>query len=242
MNIIIRPDYDAMSAATADFITDYVQQHPQALLCFPSGETPTGTLHYLIDYARSGKVDFSRCRFVGLDEWVGLGREEEGSCQHYMYAHFFDPLAIRPEQIIFFNARANDLDQECRRVNDWLNDNGPIDVMLVGVGMNGHIGLNEPGISFDLYAHHASLDPVTKTVGQKYFTKQIQLEEGITLGIKHLREAGIAILFASGAKKAEVIAKAVEGEVTNQLPASIMQTHPNGYLFLDQEAASQLKK
>jgi glucosamine-6-phosphate isomerase len=218
-----------------------VNQHPHALLCFPSGETPTGTLQHLVEFARSGKVVFSRSRFVGLDEWVGMHRRQEGSCQHYLYTHFFDPLSIKPEQVVFFNAHARDLEKECERINHWLRTNGPIDVMLMGVGMNGHLGLNEPGTPFGSEAHTSALDPLTKTVGQKYFAQPTSLEAGITLGLKQVTEAKIAILIASGAKKASVIASAVEGVVTEQLPASILQTHPNGHLFLDEAAASQLK-
>jgi len=111
----------------------------------------------------------------------------------------------------------------------------------VGIGMNGHIGLNEPGTAFNLYAHHSPLAPVTISVGQKYFKQQTTLTEGITLGLKHLKEAKIPMLIASGVKKAGIIAQALEGEVTDQLPASIFQTLRSAIVILDEGAASGLK-
>ncbi|MDQ4139859.1 MAG: glucosamine-6-phosphate deaminase [Bacteroidota bacterium] len=237
--MIIQDSYDDMSKAAADFVVEYVQQKPTSLLCFPSGESPTGMLQHLTQYAQSGKVDFSRCTFVGLDEWVGMDESNEGSCKHYLNRNLFIPLGIKPENRILFNAKAPDLDQECQRVNELIAQHGSIDLMIVGVGLNGHIGLNEPGASFDLYAHHMPLDEITKTVGQKYFKQQTELNEGITLGLKHFQEAHRPILLASGAKKAPILAQALDGEVTNQVPASILQTLPNALVFLDRAAASQ---
>lgn len=241
MKIRIYPTYDDMSKATADFIADHIRQKPDSLLCFPSGESPTGTLHYLAAYARSGKADFSRCHFVGLDEWVGMDENDPGSCKHYMYTHLFRPLEIRQEQITFFDAKASKLDKECHRIDAFIFARGPIDLLLVGLGLNGHIGLNEPGVSFDLYSHYIQLAELTKHSAQKYFTSDTRLEQGITIGIKHMLEAKTAVLIAGGEKKASVIQQALEGEVTRQVPASILQQHANSYIFLDQGAASLLK-
>ncbi|MDO1448664.1 glucosamine-6-phosphate deaminase [Rhodocytophaga aerolata] len=240
MKISIFPDYQEMSRAAADFVAKYVNKHPRSLLCFPSGDTPTGTLQLLVQYGLEKKVDFSQCRFVGLDEWVGMDEHTPGSCKQYMYTHFFHPLHIPKENIVFFDAKATDLAQECKRIDQSIFEHGPIDIMLVGVGLNGHIGLNEPGSSFDLYAHVRDLDAVTIETAQKYFTSETLLKQGITLGIKHLLEAKTAILIASGSKKASIIAKALEGEISNKVPASVFQIHPNGLVMLDKEAASGL--
>ncbi len=124
MRTFIHSTYDDRSRAVADFVTDYIQQNPTALLCFPSGETPTGLLQYLVQYAGAGKVNFSRCRFVSLDEWVGLGPHDEGSCEHYMNTHFFSPANIKPEQIQFFDTLAPDLTAECRRIDEYISTNG----------------------------------------------------------------------------------------------------------------------
>ena len=121
-----------------------------------------------------------------------------------------------------------------------IRDKGGIDIMVVGIGMNGHIGFNEPGVSFDKYCHVTYLDNTTQSVGQKYFKQQSVLKQGITLGLKHLMEARKVILIANGSKKAEVIKKALEGDVNDTMPASIMQVHPHGLVMIDEEAGSLL--
>jgi glucosamine-6-phosphate isomerase len=240
MKVSIYPDYQEMSRATADFIAGYINQHPQSLLCFPSGDTPTATLELLVQYGIQKKTDFSQCLFVGLDEWVGMDEHTPGSCKQYMYSHFFHPLQIPQKNIAFFDAKASNLAQECKRIDRFIFKQGPIDIMLVGVGLNGHIGLNEPGSSFDTYAHYRDLDMVTIETAQKYFPTNTPLKQGITLGIKHLLEAKTAILIASGSKKAPIIAKALIGEISTTVPASVFQTHPNGLVMLDKEAATGL--
>lgn len=240
MKVAVYNNYQEMSTATAEFISNYVNQKPRSLLCFPSGETPTATLDLLVQYSLQKKVDFSQCRFVGLDEWVGMDEHMPGSCKHYMYTHFFNRLHIPRENIAFFDAKAKDLDKECKRIDQYIFDHGPIDIMLVGMGLNGHVGLNEPGVSFDLYAHYINLDAITIETAQKYFPSDTPLKQGITLGIKHIMEAKTACLFASGTKKAGILAKALEGEISSNVPASIFQIHPNSLVMLDKDVAREL--
>lgn len=240
MNINIHKSYDEMGRAAADLVIGQVKGKPASLICFPSGDSPAGTLRYLVADAQAGKVDFSECYFVGLDEWVGMGKDDEGSCTNFLFEHFFTPLQIDPERMKFFDAKAADLDAACKLVDDFITLHGPLDLMIVGVGMNGHIGLNEPGTDFNLYAHHAPLAAGTIEVGQKYFKQHTVLTEGITLGLKHLQEAKIPVLLAAGAKKAPVIKQALTGEVSEMLPASIFQSLPDAIVFLDDGAASLL--
>lgn len=240
MRIEISNSYDELSRKTADFIVNFINKKPDSILSFAAGNTPEKTFEYLVQYAREGKVDFSKCKFIGLDEWVGLGKEDEGSCKHFMHAKLFEPLSINPSNTIFFDACAKDLESECKRVDSFIEQNGPIDLMLVGLGMNGHIGFNEPGTPFDLYSHTVDLDDVTKEVGKKYFKKHMKLEKGITLGLRHLMNAKTAILIVSESKKAPVVKKVVEGDVTPEIPGSIIKIHSNGFLFLDRDAASML--
>jgi glucosamine-6-phosphate deaminase len=240
MNQLTFKNYDEMSRAAADLIAGQVRRKPDSLLCFPSGESPAGVFRCLIQDASEGKVDFSQCYFVGLDEWVGMGKDDDGSCTSFLYEHFFTPVQIRPDKMKLFDARAADLDAACKAMDDFIKMHGPLDIMMVGIGMNGHIGLNEPGTDFNLHSHHSALAAVTVTVGQKYFKQQTKLTEGITLGLKHLQEAKTAMLIAAGIKKAEIIKQALEGEVTDQLPASIFQTLPTAYVILDEGAASGL--
>jgi glucosamine-6-phosphate deaminase len=242
MKVLTYKNYDEMSRAAADLIVEQVNRKPNSLLCFPSGDTPAGVFKYLIADAHAGRVDFSKCYFVGLDEWVGMGKDDEGSCTNFLYESFFTPMQIKADMMLFFDARAADLDAACKTMNDFIKDKGPLDVMMVGIGMNGHIGLNEPGTNFNLYAHHAPLDAVTIQVGQKYFKQNTPLHGGISLGLKYLQEAKMPLLIASGINKAAIIAQALEGEVTEKLPASIFQTLSSAYVLLGDDAASQLTK
>ncbi|NOW98371.1 6-phosphogluconolactonase [Mucilaginibacter sp. SG564] len=235
-------DYDSLSSAAAYLIWRQMKKKPDSLICFPSGDSPTGMFKFLVQYAKEGKIDFSHAHFVGLDEWVGMDKNDEGSCSHYLHEHFFSKLKIAPTQVRFFNAKAADLDEECRQMNKHIKDLGGLDMMIVGIGMNGHVGLNEPGTDFNTYAHHSALAPVTIDVAKKYFAQQPQLTEGITLGLRHLAEARTPVLIASGAKKAGIIAQALTGPITTDVPASIFQKLPNAQIFLDHGATEKLNK
>jgi glucosamine-6-phosphate isomerase len=240
MIIKVHSSYDEMSRAAANFIAEYIRNYPVALLCFPSGDTPTGIFKCLVEDAGTGKVDFKDCTFVGLDEWVDLDESYEGSCRHYMDQHLFFPLNIHPDNIRFFNGAADDLDAECDRIDSFIRERGPIDLMMVGLGLNGHVGLNEPGVDFDSYSHVSNLDPKTKHIAKKYFKEEVVLTRGITLGPRHLLESKVAILIATGSKKAEILTQVLQQEVANSIPASIIQKHADAYVFIDRNAAALL--
>ena len=240
MEIRIQSSYDEMSREAASFITGYIRQNPAALLCLTSGNTPTGILKYLVEDSRAGKLNLKGCSFVGLDEWEGLNGSNQGSGRQYMDEHFFLPLEIEPQRIQFFDGAAANLEQECSRINDYIEEKGPIDLMMVGLGLNGHVGLNEPGVDFNTYAHVSDLAPETIEGAKAYFQEETPVSRGVTLGTAHFMEARVAVLIASGTKKAGIIAKVLEGEVSNEAPASIIQRHANAYVFLDQEAAAFL--
>jgi glucosamine-6-phosphate deaminase len=240
MKVIIRKTYEEMSAAVADIVFDQLVRKPGSLFCFPSGDSPTGMLNILVDRIKKGKADFTRSTFVGLDEWVGMDRNDAGGCKHYMYDKFFDPAGIRRDQVVFFDAKAQDLKAECRKVDDFILQNGGIDLIVVGIGLNGHLGLNEPGSSFKNYCHVVDLEESTIKVAQKYFSDSTTLKQGITLGLKHISEAKTTIVIASGDKKSRIIQKITEGPVTEQVPGSIMQSLDHGLIIIDTAAASQL--
>jgi glucosamine-6-phosphate isomerase len=240
MIIKVLKDYEEMSKHTADFIIDYVKEHPNAVLCLAGGDTPRKTYQYLVKAHEQNEVDFSTCTFIGLDEFVGIGREDEGSCLQFLYDMVFTPIKIKEENVFFFDAKSTELEKECKRIDEVLAQKGKIDIILLGVGMNGHIGFNEPGVSFDLYAHVIDLDNTSKSVGQKYFKEARELDKGITLGIKHILEAKKAILIANGSKKASIIQKTIQEEVTNKIPSTVLNTHQDSYLFIDEEAAVNL--
>lgn len=240
MELKIYKDYEALSQHTADEIIRLIRSKPDAVVCLASGDTPKLTFNIVAQKAAESKIDFSRCTFIGLDEWVGIAPDNEGSCHYFLHHHVFGPLHISQDRIHLFDALSKDLGQECRQMDSVIEALGGIDLMLVGVGMNGHIGFNEPYVSPNHYAHVVELDETTQTVGQKYFGQQTSLTRGITLGLRHLLEAKKAIMIANGTKKAEVMRKALEEAITPSMPASIMRKHENGLVMLDEGAASAL--
>ena len=242
MKIRIYNNYDEMSTAAASFVADHIRNNPSALICFPSGDTPTAVLSNLVEEVQNGRLDLSQCHFVGLDEWAGLAAVNDGSCRRYMDEHFFLPLRIAKDRIFFFEGTASDLEGECKRIDRVINSKGGIDLMMVGLGMNGHVGLNEPGVDFSLYSHVSDLEEQTKQVARKYFREEVPLSYGITLGPRHLLEAKTAVLIASGSKKADIVSRAVEGQVSAEVPASILQKHKNAYAYLDRDAAVMLSQ
>ena len=233
MTIQTFPDHDTLSQHTAEHIAALVNQKPDALLCLASGDTPIETYRRFVALAQAGRVDVSRCTFVGLDEWVGFGPDDVGSCSYYVYRDLFRPLGLRPEQIHTFNAKANNLTAECARIDALIDNRGGLDLLLVGMGMNGHIALNEPGTPFTNGCHVVELAESTKTVGQKYFDRETALTQGITVGLHHLTGAHDVVLLVSGEKKATMLHTALTSPVTEQVPASIVQTQPDARVWVD---------
>jgi glucosamine-6-phosphate deaminase len=240
MTIKIYQNYDLLSQAAVDFILNYLQKKPNSLVCIGSGDTPKGVCRLLVEASKNNLMDFSDTTFIVLDEWVGMDENDEGSCKFFVYENLYKPLRLKPEQIQYFDAKSKNLEGECTKINHFIEKKGGIDVMLVGIGMNGHIALNEPLTPFDVYAHVSELAETTKTIGQKYFNQKTELTQGITLGLGHLRGAKLPILMANGVKKAEIIRKAIIEPISVAIPASIFQTLPLGIVLLDQESASLL--
>jgi len=235
-------NYEELSDFAATDISDAIKNKPSLVLCLASGDTPKLTVELLVKKLKEKKIDYSKITFIGLDEWVGLSPTNSGSCHYFFQNKLIGPLQLKPSQYFLFDAMEDDLKSECEKMDKFINDRNGIDIMLVGIGMNGHIGFNEPGSSFDNLSHVIELDEITKSIGQKYFNEKVELTKGITIGFKHLLNARKVFLMANGSKKAEVIKKTVEGPVTENFPATIMQKHNNGFVLVDEEAASLLSK
>lgn len=241
MNLNIYKDYQELSRATTDLIVDYVRRKKNAMICVASGHTPVGVFRCMIDDVKSGKLDLSKVTFVSLDEWIGIDPEDPGSCLAMLNKDLFDHLPLRKDQIQFFDVTVPDLQKECDRINKLIANHGGLDIMLVGIGTNGHIGMNEPGSSLDDYAHLSQLAEETITTGQKYFQKATKLDKGITLGLRHFREAKVPILMANGARKAQIIKRVMtQTSATRHIPASLVHEVRHSYVMLDQEAAGKL--
>ena len=242
MQLKIFKDYHSLSDQAAAEIIELVKTKPGAVVCLASGDSPRLTCRLIVEKGIQEKVDFSQFTFIGLDEWVGIPPENEGSCNFFFQNLLVKPLKLSSSQVHLFNALSHTLPEECKKMDTVIAEKGGIDLMIVGIGMNGHIGFNEPGVSFTNYSHVIDLDETTITVGQKYFKGSTELKQGITLGLQHLMNSRKAIVIANGAKKAAVIKQAVEGSVSNLFPATIIQQHEKGIVLIDEEAASLLNK
>jgi glucosamine-6-phosphate isomerase len=242
MTLLVYSGEHELANAVATEIINIIKEKPTAVICFASGNSPKLSCEHFVNMALSGDVDTSQFFFIGLDEWVGVPPAMRGSCHYDFQERIFNPLNIPSSQYHLFDALATDLQVECDTMDKVIADKGGIDLMIVGIGMNGHIGFNEPGTKFELRSHVVQLDPITKSVGQKYFDQQMQLEKGITLGFEHLLQSKRVLLLANGASKAEVIKQAIEGPVNIDFPASVMQLHSNGTIMVDAAGASLLSE
>lgn len=241
MNIIISDDYAAMSRRAADDMKKIIKEKPGCLVCIPSGDTPTGMYNNLAGDYKEGRLNIDETFFTGLDEWGGLNKEDNGSCGYYLHKYFFDPLHIAKEKYFLFDGKAGDLKKECIKAEVFIDDKGGIELAVLGLGMNGHLGINEPGVSPELRTHVIQLDELTKKVGQKYFEEETTLTTGITIGMGLLLEAKTIFLLVSGKHKAGILDKVINGEISNKIPASLLRKHNDCFVYIDRDAGSELK-
>lgn len=237
--VYLEDDFEAMSRRSAQLLIDVVREKPEALICLPAGSTAARTYEILAERSARGEADFSKAWFVALDEWLDLEDESE-NCDAFMRKHFYGPLGIPDERVKRFDIHAADLRQACREVDQFIFDRGGIDVMLLGMGMNGHLGLNEPGGDFSDYAKVVELDPVTMSVGQKYFSGPTRLTRGITVGVHHMFETKLVVLQVGGAHKAEITERLIRTAPTEALPATVLKLVPHGVLVVDRDAAARV--
>lgn len=240
MKIIVCKNYEEMSRRAAELAADGIRRNPEGLVSFPGGETPLGMVHAFADMVNAGEVDISRAHYVSLDEWVGLSETDEGSCGIFNRMELLNRLQKPFADVHIINGAAPDIQDERDTLNAYIAKYGPLEVSVLGIGMNGHLGFNEDGVSFDLDAHIIPLSETTKRVMSKYFGQKFHPEYGISQGIRQIMAARQVILIANGGHKADILARACRGEVTSSVPASILQRHPNCFIVADEEAAARL--
>jgi galactosamine-6-phosphate isomerase len=241
MTLSIFKDYSSLSRATADLIGQYLLIKPESFICLASGHSPKGVFDCLVDDVKAKKLSLAECTFVSLDEWIGIPPTQKGSCRAMMDQDLFAPLEIEESRIFFFDGLAPDPENEVLRINKLIDDYGGLDIMLVGVGTNGHIAMNEPGTPFDMKAHVSTLAEETKSVGQKYFSSNTQLDQGITLGLRHFREARLPILIANGKKKSAIIKSILTSAASENLPATVVHLIDSAHVLVDEEAYSSMR-
>ncbi len=242
MKLFITDTYTELSQQAAEDVVQLTATKEAPVVCTASGDTPAGLYKAFFNKVKNKEAAIADWYFLSLDEWVGMNGDDQGSCRFHLNNQLLNPLKVANDKIIFFDGRANDLQQECERIENFIRKNGPIDVSILGLGMNGHIGMNEPGTSVNTRTHVSDLDPVTKKVGQKYFRTAQELTAGITLGLANLLESKYIFLLISGAHKAEIVKQVLEGEISEKVPGSLLRNHPGLRVYLDKEAAQLLAR
>ncbi|WP_027633504.1 glucosamine-6-phosphate deaminase [Clostridium hydrogeniformans] len=243
MRIIIEKDYEAMSKKSAEILAEVVNEKPEAVLGLATGGTPVSMYRNLIDMNKEGKIDFSKVTSVNLDEYKGLSGDHDQSYRYFMNNNLFNHINIDKKNTYVPNGLAEDIEKECSEYDKRIENLGGIDLQLLGIGNNGHIGFNEPDDFLHMSTHLTGLTEGTIEANARFFDKKEDVPtEAITMGLGGIMKAKKILLIASGENKAEIISKLVEGKITTQVPATLLQVHPNVTIVVDEAAASLLKK
>jgi glucosamine-6-phosphate deaminase len=244
VNIRVFDTPDDMARAVAARVADAVRITPNIVLGLATGRTPLGVYAELRHLYASGRVDFGHVTTFNLDEFAGLPPSHPSSFRRYMDLKLFDSVNIDPSRIHFLNGVAADLDADCGGYEDAIAHNGGIDLQLLGIGANGHIGFNEPGDELVARTHRVVLHETTRRDNAAPFGGDLSRvpHEALSMGMGTILKAASIVLMASGERKARCIERAVHGPLTTRLPASFLQTHRDVELYLDRGAASLLRR
>ena len=239
MRIIRTGNYDEMSRKAAAIIAAQVIHKPECVLGLATGGTPVGTYQNLVAWYNSGDLDFSGVSTVNLDEYRGLPREHRESYWSFMHRNLFDHVNIPAERINLPDGTNMDADAECARYDAVIAALGGVDLQLLGIGHDGHIGFNEPSDAFDMGTHCVDLTEETIEANKRFFASRDEVpRQAYTMGTHTIMSARKVLMVVSGKDKAEIIKKAFFGPVTPHVPASILQMHPNFVLVADEDALS----
>ena len=241
MRIYQATDYQGMSRRAANIISAQVIHKPDCVLGLATGSTPIGTYKQLIDWYRKGDVSFAEVHSVNLDEYRGLPGTHDQSYRYFMQTNLFDHVDIKPENTNVPNGMAEDPQAECDRYTKVIQDLGGVDLQLLGLGHNGHIGFNEPCDEFPLNTHVVDLTESTIQANARFFASMDEVpRQALTMGIRNIMLAKSVLVVVSGEDKADIVLRAFNGPVTPQVPASILQMHANVTLVGDKAALSKL--
>ncbi|CEI80404.1 Glucosamine-6-phosphate deaminase 1 [Oceanobacillus oncorhynchi] len=241
-NMTIVNDYEELSKLTAERLISFIQEKNDAVVCLAGGQTPLGFFKEFIKQVNEFSVLLDKVTFVGLDEWVGVNGDTVGSCRHTLNEYFFYPLEIKENQILFFDGTVTPIEKEKERVRKELNALNGIDFMVLGIGRNGHLGFNEPHVSMEEEVQIVPLEQSTIEDSGGKIEYDGKLSSGITLGMRAITSADQLIAIASGEKKASIIKKVIEGNVTDGVPASLLQKSKKMEFILDKSASQELNQ
>ena len=240
MRICKVKNYDEMSKKAAAVIAAQVTLKPDCVLGLATGSTPVGTYEYLAEKYRNGELDFSEVKTANLDEYKGLTKDDEQSYYHFMYSHLFKHVNINIENTSIPDGTAADADAECKRYEEVLRALGGVDLQLLGLGHDGHIGFNEPDDHFEQQTHCVDLAEMTIEANKRFFASADDVpKQAFTMGIGTIMRARKIIFAISGKDKAAILKEALFGPVTPAVPASILQFHPDVIVIADEDALSE---
>jgi len=243
MEIIIKPDAHTAGRLAARKIAALVREKPHAVLGFATGQTPLETYSRLAEMHRTEHLDFSSITTFNLDEYVGLAPDHPASYHAYMWSNLFSKINVQTNRVFLPNGLAADVPLSCQAYEDRIRTAGGIDMQVLGLGSDGHIGFNEPSSSLASRTRIKTLTDRTRKDNAAFFGGEEKVPHHvITMGLGTIMEARMCLLLAFGKKKAPAIAQTVEGPITAMVPASILQLHPHAILILDEEAASELQR
>lgn len=241
MKLIVTKDYFLTSAKTAQIIIEQVNQKPASFIALPSGPTPVGMFEQLVLAYQSKKTDFSQAHFMGVDEYFGLAKDHPDSVSHSLIERFFKPCSIRPDQIHLIDGAA-DPEEECASINRYLDEVGGLDLIVTGIGLNGHLGYNEPAESLSPRVHVSGLGENTRLSLLKDFSDQTEIPSRIiTLGLADFLNAHKLVVLATGPSKSSVVRRLVQAiGVSTFFPASFVLLHRDAILSVDEVAGKEL--
>ncbi|NLW50060.1 MAG: glucosamine-6-phosphate deaminase [Candidatus Brocadiaceae bacterium] len=243
MDVILVRDYEEMSARAAEIVIAALRQKPDAVLGLATGSSPEGLYARLIDAHTNDGLDFAPVVTFNLDEYVGLGPDHPQSYRAFMNDRLFDHINVKPQNTHVPDGLAQPLRAHCAAYEEAIRQAGGIDLQVLGIGRDGHIGFNEPGTSLGSRTHVAALAPETIEDNARYFAGPEEVPRfAVTMGIASILDARRCILLAGGAGKAEAVAAAIEGPLTSQVPASALQMHPDTVAIVDEAAAARLRR
>lgn len=243
MKIYAAKDYADLSRKAANIISAQVIMKPNAVLGLATGSTPIGAYKQLIEWYQKGDIDFSHTLSINLDEYRGLSGDHDQSYRYFMNHNLFDHVNIKKENTNVPNGLAENAEEECRRYNNVIRSLGGIDLQLLGIGGNGHIGFNEPGAAFEKETHLVTLTEQTRQSNARFFTSIDEVPtHAFTMGIKSIMSAKKILLLATGEKKAKALYDSFFGPVTPGVPASILQLHNDCIVIADEPALALIRE
>ncbi|MDF2904862.1 MAG: glucosamine-6-phosphate isomerase [Herbinix sp.] len=243
MKIIRTRDYADMSRKSANIISAQVILKPDSVLGLATGSSPVGTYEKLIDWCNKGDIDFSKVRTVNLDEYVGLPKDNPCSYYYFMYENLFKHININLENTNIPNGMEHDVEKECNRYDRLLSSIGQVDLQLLGLGNNGHIGFNEPCDIYRKSTFCVELAPSTIEANSRYFQSNEAIPHfAYTMGIGSIMSAKKILLVVHGEAKSEILKEAIEGPITPAVPASVLQLHNDVTIVADEGALSKLSR